>query len=90
MAHKLAGGSTKNGRDSSSKRLGVKRFGGEVVRTGEVIVRQRGSKWHPGTAVKQGKDDTLYAVKDGTVLFSYKKVRAFTGNLKSRTFVSVI
>ena len=60
MAHKKAGGSTNNGRDSVSKRLGVKRFGGQAVLAGNILVRQRGTKFHPGTNVKKGKDDTLY------------------------------
>ena len=65
MAHKKAGGSTNNGRDSVSKRLGVKRFGGQAVLAGNILVRQRGTKFHPGTNVKKGKDDTLFAVADG-------------------------
>ncbi len=69
MAHKKGGGSTKNGRDSESKRLGVKRFGGEMVRSGNIIIRQRGTKFHPGTNVGIGKDDTLFATADGTVTF---------------------
>lgn len=69
MAHKKGGGSTKNGRDSESKRLGVKRFGGESVRAGNIIVRQRGTKFHPGTNVGIGKDDTLFATSDGFVTF---------------------
>ncbi len=69
MAHKKGGGSTKNGRDSESKRLGVKRFGGEMVRSGNIIIRQRGTKFHPGTNVGIGKDDTLFATADGIVTF---------------------
>jgi len=69
MAHKKGGGSTKNGRDSESKRLGVKRFGGEMVRAGNIIVRQRGTKFHPGTNVGIGKDDTIFATADGIVTF---------------------
>ncbi len=69
MAHKKGGGSTKNGRDSESKRLGVKRFGGELVRSGNIIVRQRGTRFHPGTNVGIGKDDTLFATSDGIVTF---------------------
>ena len=72
MAHKKAGGSTNNGRDSESKRLGVKRFGGQVVLAGNILVRQRGPKFHPGTNVKKGKDDTLFAVADGKVQFEKK------------------
>ncbi len=69
MAHKKGGGSTKNGRDSESKRLGVKRFGGEMVRAGNIIVRQRGTKFHPGTNVGIGKDDNIFATADGIVTF---------------------
>lgn len=69
MAHKKAGGSSRNGRDSNSKRLGVKRFGGEVVLAGNIIVRQRGTKFHPGSNVGCGKDHTLYALCDGSVEF---------------------
>lgn len=69
MAHKKGQGSTRNGRDSESKRLGVKKFGGEVVRAGNIIVRQRGTKFHPGENVGRGGDDTLFALADGQVTF---------------------
>jgi len=69
MAHKKGGGSTRNGRDSNSKRLGVKRYGGEVVKGGTIIVRQRGTKIHPGTNVGIGGDDTLFSKIDGVVTF---------------------
>jgi large subunit ribosomal protein L27 len=69
MAHKKAGGSSRNGRDSESKRLGVKKFGSETVRAGNIIVRQRGTKWHPGDNVGIGKDHTLFALTDGCVAF---------------------
>lgn len=69
MAHKKAGGSSRNGRDSESKRLGVKKFGGEAVRGGNIIVRQRGTRWYPGTNVGLGKDHTLFALTDGRVCF---------------------
>ncbi|MBL7114517.1 MAG: 50S ribosomal protein L27 [Kiritimatiellae bacterium] len=69
MAHKKSGGSAKNGRDSNSKRLGVKRFGGQTVSAGSILVRQRGTKLHPGQNVKRGKDDTLFALIDGVVTF---------------------
>ena len=69
MAHKKAGGSSRNGRDSESKRLGVKKFGGENVLAGNIIVRQRGTKWHPGDNVGLGKDHTLFALSDGQVAF---------------------
>jgi large subunit ribosomal protein L27 len=70
MAHKKGGGSTRNGRDSAGRRLGVKKFGGESVIAGNIIVRQRGTKFHPGRNVGIGSDDTLYATADGTVRFS--------------------
>ena len=73
MAHKKGGGSSRNGRDSQSQRLGVKRFGGEYVRSGHILVRQRGTKIHPGENVMRGKDDTLFAVVDGIVHFDYAK-----------------
>lgn len=72
MAHKKAGGSTRNGRDSKPKYLGVKRYGGQVVKAGEIIVRQRGTKFHPGMHVGLGKDYTLYALKPGRVVFGFK------------------
>ena len=82
MAHKKAGGSTRNGRDSESKRLGVKRFGGEVVPAGSIIVRQRGTSFHPGTNVGCGRDFTLFAKADGRVKFEVK-------GPQGRKFVSV-
>ncbi len=69
MAHKKSGGSAKNGRESQSKRLGVKRYGGQVVSAGSILIRQRGTKFHPGLNVKRGGDDTLFALADGTVRF---------------------
>ncbi|MDX1576619.1 MAG: 50S ribosomal protein L27 [Kiloniellales bacterium] len=81
MAHKKAGGSSRNGRDSAGRRLGVKRFGGEIVIPGNIIVRQRGTKFHPGENVGMGKDHTLFALAEGRVNF---KTRA-----GKRTFVSV-
>jgi large subunit ribosomal protein L27 len=89
MAHRKAGGSTQLGRDSISKRLGVKKFGSEKVMTGQIIVRQRGTKFRPGKNVKRAEDDTLFAMKDGVVKFANKKVRTFTGRLASKRFVSV-
>ncbi|MCO4786941.1 50S ribosomal protein L27 [Marinomonas gallaica] len=83
MAHKKAGGSTKNGRDSQSKRLGVKRFGGQVVIPGNILVRQRGTEFHAGEGVRVGKDHTLFAVAEGQVKFEVK------GKFKRRT-VSVV
>lgn len=82
MAHKKGTGSTRNGRDSNAQRLGVKRFGGQVVRAGNILIRQRGTKVHPGTNVGRGSDDTLFAIADGVVTFerygeSRKKVSVY-------------
>ena len=77
MAHKKAGGSSRNGRDSDGRRLGVKKFGGEAVIGGNIIVRQRGTKWHPGTNVGCGKDHTLFALTEGRVQFTANKMRAY-------------
>lgn len=82
MAHKKAGGSTRNGRDSESKRLGVKRFGGEAVIAGNIIIRQRGTQFHPGTNVGMGKDHTLFALAAG-------KVKFITKGIKQRKYVNV-
>jgi large subunit ribosomal protein L27 len=81
MAHKKGTGSTRNGRDSNAKRLGVKKYGGQVVRAGNIIIRQRGTKFHPGNNVGRGNDDTLFALVDGVVTFERKG--------KSRKKVSV-
>ena len=83
MAHKKAGGSTRNGRDSVSKRLGVKRFGGQEVKAGNIIVRQRGTRFHAGEGVSIGKDHTIFATIDG-------KVEFVTRGPKSRKFVQVV
>ena len=83
MAHKKAGGSTRNGRDSVSKRLGVKKFGGEQVVAGNIIVRQRGTHWHPGNNVGLGKDHTIFATKDGTVEFK-------TRGSQNRKYIDVV
>lgn len=72
MAHKKGVGSSRNGRDSESQRLGIKRFGGQVVKAGNILVRQRGTKFHPGNNVKKGSDDTLFAIIDGVVNFERK------------------
>ena len=72
MAHKKAGGSSRNGRDSAGKRLGVKKYGGELVIPGNIIIRQRGTKWHPGRNVGVGRDFTIYALIDGVVKFEHK------------------
>jgi large subunit ribosomal protein L27 len=82
MAHKKAGGSTRNGRDSQAKRLGVKRFGGELVKAGNIIVRQRGTRFHAGDNVGTGTDYTLFALKDGHVKFVVRGRR-------QRTFVNI-
>ena len=79
MAHTKAAGSTQLGRESHSKRLGVKLFDGEKVKVGDVIIRQRGTKWLPGENVKRGNDDTLYALKTGTIKFITKKIKRFNG-----------
>jgi large subunit ribosomal protein L27 len=89
MAHRKAGGSTELGRDSVSKRLGVKKFGGEKVSTGQIIIRQRGTKFAVGKNVKRGEDDTLFAMKDGKVKFQKKKTLKFNGKLISKVFVNV-
>ena len=81
MAHKKAGGSSNNGRDSEGRRLGVKKFGGEAVIPGNIIIRQRGTKYYPGTNVGMGKDHTLYALETGRVTFATKR--------NKRTYVSV-
>ena len=77
MAHKKGGGSTKNGRDSESKRLGVKRGGGQLVSAGSILVRQRGTKFHPGMNVGIGKDDTLFAKIEGTVVYAKRRGRNY-------------
>lgn len=83
MAHKKAAGSTRNGRDSEAKRLGVKRFGGESILAGNIIVRQRGTRFHAGDNMGIGKDHTLFALKDGKVQFDVK-------GPKNRKFVSIV
>ncbi len=90
MAHKKAGGSTRLGRDSNPQYLGVKIGDGQKVKCGMILVRQRGSKIHPGKNVKKGKDDSLYATTDGNVKFSQKKRRRFDKTLKFTKFVSII
>ena len=75
MAHKKGASSTRNGRDSNAQRLGVKRFGGQVVKPGEILIRQRGSRFHPGTGVGIGKDDTLFALVPGAVTFGTHRGR---------------
>lgn len=82
MAHKKAGGSSRNGRDSAGRRLGVKKYGGEQVIPGNIILRQRGTQWHPGEGVGMGKDHTIFAMRDGVVEFKAKA--------NGKTFVSVV
>jgi large subunit ribosomal protein L27 len=83
MAHKKAGGSSRNGRDSESKRLGVKRYGGQLISAGSIIVRQRGTEFHPGENVGMGKDHTLFAKVEGTVSFAVK-------GIKKRRVISIV
>ncbi|MDD3498110.1 MAG: 50S ribosomal protein L27 [Candidatus Moranbacteria bacterium] len=89
MAHRKAAGSTQLGRDSISKRLGVKIFGSEKAEAGNIIVRQKGTKFHPGKNVGRGENDTLYALTDGIVKFTKRKVKNFTGKVVKRQFVSI-
>ena len=90
MAHTKAGGSTNLGRDSKAKRLGVKKYGGQTVESGNILVRQRGSKFRPGVGTRIGEDDTIYAIVPGVVKFTKKKVKRFTGLLKTIQTVSVV
>ena len=89
MAHKKAGGSSRNGRDSNAKRRGVKRFGGQAVNAGEIIVRQKGTKFRPGLNIGMGRDFTLYAEKQGIVTFSRKAITRFDGRRYEKTFVNI-
>ncbi|KKQ79585.1 MAG: 50S ribosomal protein L27 [Parcubacteria group bacterium GW2011_GWC2_38_7] len=89
MSHKKAAGSTRLGRDSQGQRLGVKKYAGETAKSGNILVRQRGSAIAPGKNVMKGKDDTLFAVAPGEVKFTSRKVVKFTGKLKKQTFVHV-
>lgn len=90
MAHKKAGGSTRNGRDSNAQRLGVKKFGGEKLTAGSIIVRQRGSKMMAGDNVRLGRDFTLFATSDGVVKFSEIAKRKFNGQVHKKRVVSVV
>ena len=89
MAHKKAGGSTSNGRDSQAKRLGVKVFGGQAVKAGNIIVRQRGTKFHPGKNVGIGKDHTIYALIDGIVVFQEKQLRKYDNRVFKDKLINV-
>ena len=90
MAHKKAGGSTGLGRDSKSKRLGIKLFAGQKTKAGNIIVRQKGTKFHPGKNVGKGKDDTLFSKISGIINFRKLKKRKFDGSLKETKFIDVI
>jgi large subunit ribosomal protein L27 len=90
MAHRKTGGSTSLGRDSISKRLGVKLYAGQFAKAGSIIIRQKGTKFHPGLNVKRGDDNTLFATASGYVEFSRKKKRKFDGNLRLVKIVNVI
>ena len=90
MAHRKVGGSTRLGRDSISKRLGVKLFGGQIAKAGSIIIRQRGNSFVAGDNVKQGADDTLYAIKDGVVKFTKKSHTGFDSRRKIKNVVSVL
>jgi large subunit ribosomal protein L27 len=90
MAHKKAGGSTTLGRESQSKRLGVKLQDGEYAQAGAILIRQRGTKYHPGKNVGKGSDDTLFAMIGGFVKFTSKKLKKFNNKLKTSTIVNVV
>ncbi|MCX6782220.1 MAG: 50S ribosomal protein L27 [Candidatus Magasanikbacteria bacterium] len=90
MSHKKAGGSTRLGRDSQSKRLGVKVHDGQVIKPGMIIVKQRGTRIHPGKNVKKGNDDTIFAIANGKVKFETRKRKRFDGAMKIAKFVSVV
>ena len=90
MAHKKAAGSTKNGRDSQSKRLGVKAFGGEKVTAGSILIRQKGTKYHAGENVGMGRDYTLFAMKDGEVKFFEKSRKKYDGRIFKDTLISIV
>ncbi len=90
MSHTKAGGSSKNGRDSQSKRLGVKLYGGQEVKTGDIVLRQRGTKYQPGTGVATGKDFTIFATQSGLVQFAQKRKTTFTGAKQRKTVVNVV
>lgn len=90
MAHTKAKGTSRLGRDSASQRLGVKKFSGEFVKIGDIIIRQRGTKFHSGENTFLAKDDSIVSKKEGNVLIKKKKVVAFTGRIKNRLFVNVV
>ncbi len=90
MAHTKAGGSTQNNRDSQAKYLGIKLYAGEKAKSGVILVRQRGTKFVPGAGVRLGSDDTIYAIREGTVKYETKRKTAFDGQKKSVNLVSVV
>ncbi len=90
MAHKKAAGSTKNGRDSVAKRLGVKIFGGQTVKSGNIIIRQRGTQFFPGENASMGKDHTIFALADGVVKFTEKQLKKYDGQVHKDKFVNII
>ena len=90
MSHKKAGGSTKNGRDSRSKRLGVKLYAGQTVKAGNILVRQKGTKFHAGENVGIGKDFTLFALKNGVVKFTEKRLKKFDGRIFKDKLVNIV
>lgn len=90
MAHKKAAGSTENGRDSQAKRLGIKIFGGQIAKAGNIIVRQRGTKYRPGKNVGIGNDHTLFALADGKIQFDERKVKKYDGRIFREKFVNVV
>jgi large subunit ribosomal protein L27 len=90
MAHTKAGGSTRLGRDSEAKRLGVKKFGGQIVKSGNILIRQRGSKWAAGVNTGVGKDDTIFAMTDGVVKFKQKTKVSFTGKKQRKTIINIV
>jgi large subunit ribosomal protein L27 len=90
MAHKKAGGSTRLGRDSNAQRLGIKLYGGEYAKVGDIIVRQRGTRYRAGDGCKVAKDDTIFAIEPGKVKYNKKKVKKFTGKLEYAQIVSTV
>lgn len=90
MAHKKSGGSTRNGRDSKAKRRGVKRFGGQHVSAGEIVIRQKGTKFRPGENIGMGRDFTLFALVEGNVSFTEKAIVRFDGRKYQRKFVNIV
>jgi len=90
MAHTKSAGSTKLGRDSNPKRLGIKKSEGQAVSTGNVLIRQRGTKWHPGLNTGLGRDDTIFSLVNGNVKFTKKRKTTFTGKIKKISVINVI